>query len=314
MRIVVTGAAGFIGSWLSEALLEQGHDVVGIDCLTDYYSPQIKRRNIEIARRSDRYSFLEQDLLELDLVQVLNERDVVFHQAAQAGVRASWGTSFKVYTDNNILATQRLLEAAKTVNLKKFIYASSSSVYGNAEKIPACESDPLHPLSPYGVSKLAAENLCYLYYKNFGVPVVSLRYFTVFGPRQRPDMAFNKFIKALLRDEPLPIFGSGEQTRDFTYIDDAIQANLLAMERGKSGAVYNIGGGARISLNDAIALLEGIAGKKAMKDQSGPQKGDVLHTWADTSAAQKDLGFRPQFHVKEGLRREFEWLRGETAS
>jgi UDP-glucose 4-epimerase len=308
MRIVVTGAAGFIGSWLSEALLAREHEVVGIDCLTDYYPPEIKRRNLGASLESARFSFLEQDLLALDLRELLKECDVVFHQAAQAGVRASWGDSFKIYIDNNILATQRLLEAAKTAQLKKIVYASSSSVYGNAEKIPVAEGDPLHPLSPYGVTKLAAENLCHLYHKNFGLPVVSLRYFTVFGPRQRPDMAFHKFIKAILRNEPLPIFGNGEQTRDFTYIEDAVQANLLAMEKGQNGAVYNIGGGARISLNHAIAALEEITGKKAVRNQSGIQKGDVLHTWADTSLAQKELGFQPQFDFREGLKREFEGL------
>jgi UDP-glucose 4-epimerase len=308
MRIVVTGAAGFIGSWLSEALLAREHEVVGIDCLTDYYPPEIKRRNLGASLESARFSFLEQDLLALDLRELLKECDVVFHQAAQAGVRASWGDSFKIYIDNNILATQRLLEAAKSAKLKKIVFASSSSVYGNAEKIPVAEGDPLHPLSPYGVTKLAAENLCHLYHKNFGLPVVSLRYFTVFGPRQRPDMAFHKFIKAILRNEPLPIFGTGEQTRDFTYIEDAIQANLLAMEKGQNGAVYNIGGGARISLNHAIAALEEITGKKAVRNQSGIQKGDVLHTWADTALAQKELGFQPQFDFREGLKREFEWL------
>ena len=308
MRIVVTGAAGFIGSWLSEALLTEGHEVVGIDCLTDYYPPEIKRRNLAVSLQSERFSFLEQNLLEADLQGILQEADVVFHQAAQAGVRASWGGSFKIYSDNNILATQRLLEAAKDAKLEKILYASSSSVYGDARKIPVCEDDPLHPLSPYGVTKLAAESLCYLYHKNFGLPVVSLRYFTVFGPRQRPDMAFHKFIKAILRDEPLPVFGTGQQTRDFTYIEDAVHANLLAMEKGQEGVVYNIGGGARISLNQTIAALEEIAGKKAIRSESAVQKGDVLHTWADTSLAQEELGFKPQFDFREGLRREFEWL------
>jgi nucleoside-diphosphate-sugar epimerase len=308
MRIVVTGAAGFIGSSLSEKLLSLGHDVTGIDCLTDYYPPRMKRRNIEAACQNPRFKFLEQNLLEADLHGILRECDVVFHEAAQAGVRASWGQDFEIYTNNNVLATQRLLEAAKDFPIRRFVYASSSSVYGDATKIPVSEDDPTHPLSPYGVTKLAAENLCQLYHKNFGVPTVSLRYFTVYGPRQRPDMAFHRFIRAMLRDEPLPVFGSGEQTRDFTYIDDAVNANLLAMEKGSAGGIYNIGGGSRITLNHAIELLEKIAGKKARRNQSGREKGDVLHTWADTSRAQTELGFHPRYNVEKGLRKEFEWL------
>ncbi|RJP22476.1 MAG: NAD-dependent epimerase/dehydratase family protein [Candidatus Abyssobacteria bacterium SURF_5] len=308
MRIIVTGAAGFIGSSLSEALLARDHDVIGIDCLTDYYSPAVKRGNLNAALQSSRFTFLEENLLDIDLPKVLDGCDVVFHEAAQAGVRESWGTTFQLYSDYNVLATQRLLEAAKAVPIKKFIFASSSSVYGNAERIPVCESDPLRPLSPYGVTKLAGEHLCHLYFVNYGVPALSLRYFTVFGPRQRPDMAFHKFISALLRDEPLPLFGTGQQTRDFTYIDDAVSANLCAIEKGKPGAVYNIGGGARISLNEAIELLEEISGRKARRKQVGSQKGDVLHTWADTFLARKELGFQPRFNVVEGLEREFEWL------
>lgn len=308
MRILVTGAAGFIGSSLSERLLALGHEVAGIDCLTDYYSPDVKRRNIEAVLQHSRFTFFEQDLLDADLPGLLDGCDVVFHQAAQAGVRASWGRDFEIYTNNNVLATQRLLEAAKGLPIQRFVFASSSSVYGDARNIPVTEDEPVHPLSPYGVTKLAAENLCLLYHKNFGVPAVALRYFTVFGPRQRPDMAFHRFIKAMLRDEPIPVFGSGEQTRDFTFIDDAVNANVLAMEKGRNGSVYNIGGGSRISLNRAIELLERIVGKKAKRDQSSAQKGDVLHTWADTTRAQTELGFVPRHDVQEGLRQEFEWL------
>jgi UDP-glucose 4-epimerase len=282
--------------------------VVGIDCLTDYYPPQIKRRNIESAVQNPRFKFLQQNLLEADLSEVLGDCDVVFHQAAQAGVRASWGRDFDIYTNNNILATQRLLEAAKERSLKRFVYASSSSVYGDARKIPVSEDDPTNPVSPYGVSKLAAEHLCQLYHKNFGVPTIALRYFTVFGPRQRPDMAFHRFMKAMLRQEPIAVFGNGEQTRDFTFIDDAVNANVLAMEKGRNGSVYNIGGGSRVSLNRTIEILERVVGKKAKRDHSSSQKGDVLHTWADTSRAQSELGFLPRYDIEEGLKKEFEWL------
>jgi UDP-glucose 4-epimerase len=308
MRIVVTGTAGFIGSWLSEKLLALGHEVTGIDCLTDYYAPDIKRANIETALRSPRFTFLEQDLLEADLPAMLAGCDVIFHQAAQAGVRSSWGDDFAIYTHNNVLATQRLLEAAKSLSIQRFVFASSSSVYGNARRIPVSEADHTHPVSPYGVTKLAAENLCQLYHTNFGIPTVALRYFTVFGPRQRPDMAFHKFIKAMLCGEPISVFGSGEQTRDFTFIDDAVNANVLAMENGRSGSIYNIGGGSRISLNRAIELLEGILGTTAKRNQSAACKGDVLHTWADTELARNEIGFTPRHDTEEGLRKECEWL------
>ena len=308
MQIVVTGAAGFIGSSLSEKLLALGHEVSGIDCLTDYYPPEIKRQNIEEALKNPRFSLIERDILEVDLPKLLDGSEVIFHQAAQAGVRASWGQSFETYTNNNVLATQRLLEAAKELPIKRFVFASSSSIYGDAQNIPVTEKEPTRPISPYGVTKLAAENLCRLYYKNFGVPAVSLRYFTVFGPRQRPDMAFHRFIKAMFSDKPISVFGGGEQTRDFTFIEDIVAANILAMEKGSDGSVYNIGGGSRITLNDAIALLEGIIGKKAKRDETASKKGDVLHTWSDTTLAQTELGFNPQYDVEKGLRKEVEWL------
>ncbi len=310
MRALVTGAAGFIGSWLSEKLLAHGHHVIGIDCLSDYYSPAIKRKNIETCLRNPRFTFLEEDLLTLDLETVAGSCEVVFHQAAQAGVRASWGKSFEVYTNSNILATQRLLEAVKDLSLKRFVFASSSSVYGDAERIPVAEDDPVRPVSPYGVTKLAAENLCRLYCKNFGVPAVALRYFTVYGPRQRPDMAFHKFIRAMLRDEPFRVFGNGEQTRDFTYVADVVEANMLAVENGADGMVYNIGGGSRITLNRAIELLEKITGKKAKREHAVEQKGDVRHTWADTTRAASQLGFAPRYDTEQGLRKEVEWLAG----
>jgi UDP-glucose 4-epimerase len=309
MRILVTGAAGFIGSWLSERLLALEHEVRGIDCLTDYYSPDMKRRNLRRALQNDRFHFFEEDLLGANLAGLLDGCETVFHQAAQAGVRASWGRDFQIYTDNNVLATQRLLEAARESSIKRLVYASSSSVYGDAENMPVSEEEPPRPVSPYGVTKLAAEHLCLLYHKNFGVPTIALRYFTVYGPRQRPDMAFHKFIRAILDKEPIALFGDGEQTRDFTYIDDAVESNMLAMEHGKPGTVYNIGGGSRISVNRTIEILEEITGIKAIVNKTGPQKGDVLHTWANTTRAQKDLGFLPRHSIADGLRNEVEWLK-----
>jgi nucleoside-diphosphate-sugar epimerase len=308
MRILVTGAAGFIGSSISQALLQQGHDVVGIDCFIDYYPRAIKESNLKPLRDFDRFSFIEKNLSDIDLKPLLEGTTWVFHQAAQAGVRASWGDDFSIYTHNNILATQRLLEAAKGTGAK-IIYASSSSVYGETMKLPMQETDMPQPMSPYGVSKLAAEHLCVLYTKNFGVPTCSLRYFTVYGPKQRPDMAFHKFCRALLEKREIGIYGNGEQTRDFTFIADAVQANLAAAEKGVPGTVYNIGGGSRISVNAVLGLLENASGIQPLVRYTETQKGDVTHTYADTSRAQHDLNFHPNYDVQRGLAEEFEWVK-----
>jgi UDP-glucose 4-epimerase len=240
---------------------------------------------------------------------VLQDIEVVYHEAAQAGVRASWGANFKIYTENNVRATQRLLEAAKKARLEKFIYASSSSVYGDAESYPTHEEMKPMPVSPYGVTKLAAEHLCYLYYKNFGIPTVSLRYFTVYGPRQRPDMAFNKFIRAIFYGKDIPVFGDGEQTRDFTYIDDIIDANVAAMDLDRPGEVFNIGGGSRITVNDTIAIIERVCKKKAKKKYVEKQKGDVIHTAADISKAQELLHYAPKYDVEKGIANQVDWQR-----
>jgi UDP-glucose 4-epimerase len=282
--------------------------VVGIDCFTDYYPREIKERNIEKLRSSEGFTFIEANLLDVNLPEMLRGLDYIFHQAAQAGVRASWGTNFEVYTLNNVLTTQKLLEAAKEAPIKLFVYASSSSVYGDAETFPTPETANPKPISPYGVTKLAGEHLCYLYWKNFGVPFISLRYFTVYGPRQRPDMAFHRFIKAMLKGKEIIVYGDGKQTRDFTYIDDAVEANLLAMRSEAIGEVFNIGGGSRITINEAIRLLEGIMGKRARVRYVERQKGDVRHTAADITKARKILGYEPKVRIEEGLRREVEWL------
>lgn len=310
MHCLVTGCAGFIGSHLAERLVRAGHHVVGIDCFIDYYPRAIKESNLAWLKKQPNFHFIEGNLLDVELPALLAEQEWVFHQAAQAGVRSSWGEEFHIYTDNNILATQKLLEAAKGSRaLHKLIYASSSSVYGDAETYPTPETAHPQPISPYGVSKLAGEHLCYLYYRNFGVPAVSLRYFTVYGPRQRPDMAFHRFITALLQGRPITIYGNGEQTRDFTYISDAVEANLLAAERGTPGEVYNIGGGSRIALHAVIRILEEITQSKAQLRYQDWHKGDVRHTAADITKAHRELGYRPHVGIREGLVQEVMWLK-----
>src|SRR5262245_64919423 len=221
---LVTGVAGFIGSHLAERLLRDGVRVTGVDCFTDYYDPAIKRRNLERARSHPEFALVELDLGEADLA-ALPDVQVVYHQAAQPGVRASWGADFAIYTHHNVLATQRLLERYRGSSLERFVYASSSSVYGDAERYPTDEGLLPRPLSPYGVTKLAGEHLALLYARNFGMPVVALRYFTVYGPRQRPDMAFHRFCRALLTGQAITVYGDGRQSRDFTFVADAVEAN-----------------------------------------------------------------------------------------
>jgi nucleoside-diphosphate-sugar epimerase len=309
MKCLITGVAGFIGSSLSEELIRLGHQVVGIDCFLDYYPRIFKEDNLEALRKSNQFTFVEQSILTADLQELLRGVDVVFHLAAQAGVRASWGKDFEIYTENNIRGTQRMLEACKDISLKKFIYASSSSVYGDVESLPMKETDTLHPVSPYGVSKLAAEHLTYLYWKNFGIPVISLRYFTVFGPRQRPDMAFHKFLAAALMDKPIEMYGTGEQTRDFTYISDIVSAHILAAQSPAQGEVFNIGGGNRITLAAVIPIVEEVSGKKLTIISMPAQKGDARHTYADITKAGEILHFKPKVGVREGLERECAWIK-----
>jgi len=273
--------------------------VVGIDCFTPYYSREIKEKNIAGILKHKSFEFVEEDILAR---QESPQVDHVFHEAAQPGVRGSWGDKFEIYVQSNILATQKLLEFYKNEKLKKFIYASSSSIYGDAE-LPLKEGTTPKPVSPYGVTKLAGENLCYLYHKNYGMPVISLRYFTVYGPRQRPDMAIRKIISAILNGEEFAIFGDGNQTRDFTYIDDVTEANLLAARSEVQGKVFNIGGGSRISVNELIKLISNLLNKEAKITYVEAQKGDVKHTWADIELAKKELGWQPQIEIAEGLRR-----------
>jgi len=309
MKCIVTGAAGFVGSHLCDRLLADGRAVVGIDCFTDYYSRRLKEANVADARKHRGFTFIEDDLNRMDLTALIDEGDLVFHQAAQAGVRASWGRLFEVYTAMNISATQRLLEACRQRRPARVVYASSSSVYGDTDKMPEHEDDHPRPISPYGVTKLAAEHLCVLYWKAFGVPTVSLRYFTVYGPRQRPDMAFHRWCRAAQRGEELPLFGTGEQTRDFTFIADIVEANLVAAEADCVGAVMNLGGGNRASVREVFGLLEKIHGAPLRIRREENQKGDVRHTWADVERARRLIGFAPRVGLAEGLRAEYDWLK-----
>ena len=305
---LVTGAAGFIGSHLVERLLDQGTRVTGVDCFTDYYDLSLKRANLARARESDAFRLIEIDLASADL-SALPDVSVVFHQAAQPGVRASWGAEFATYVHHNVLATQRLLERYREARLERFVYASSSSVYGDAERYPTDEQQLPRPFSPYGVTKLAGEHLALLYARNFRMPVVALRYFTVYGPRQRPDMAFHRFCRALLRGEPITVYGDGEQSRDFTYIDDAIEANLRAWTRATPQAVYNVGGGSQVRVLEAIRLLEDVLMQKADVRFEARPPGDPLRTRADATRIESDLGFKPSTPIEQGLKAEADWAR-----
>jgi nucleoside-diphosphate-sugar epimerase len=310
-RILVTGAAGFIGSHLSERLLERGESVLGIDCFTDAYDPDLKRRNLTGLRGHSGFELLETDLRTCELEPILDRVDAVFHQAAQAGVRSSWGSSFTEYSTINIEATQRLLQACRgrERRLRRFVYASSSSVYGDAPRYPTSELDPTLPISPYGVTKLAGELLVRLYAVHYGLPATSLRYFTVYGPRQRPDMGFHRFLKAIHQEEEVPIYGDGEQTRDFTFVADAVDANLAALAHGgEPGEVYNIGGEERVSVNGVLQILGEITGRRVRISRLPASAGDARHTGADTARARQALGYRPGVRLREGLTEMNAWM------
>ena len=308
MKALVTGAAGFIGSHLSSALLDRGTDVVGLDCFTDYYARSIKEANLDVNRRRDGFQFVDARIQDADLAALLNGVSHVFHLAAQAGVRKSWGRDFRIYTDNNVDATQRLLEACVHRRIERFVYASSSSVYGDNAPIPMREDALPQPVSPYGVTKLAAEQLCYLYFVNHGVPATSVRYFTVYGPRQRPDMAFHRFFKAALSGDPIVLYGDGEQTRDFTFVGDAVAATIAAGDVGVPGRAYNIGGGSHVTVNHVLAIVERLVGRPLQVRREPVQKGDMRDTYADTSLAHADLGFVPEVSLEQGLESEYRWL------
>jgi len=308
VKALVTGAAGFIGSHLSERLVDAGVAVTGIDCFTDFYPRAIKERNLERLRQSPRFSFIERSLAEADLPAIVDDVTHVFHLAAQAGVRSSWGREFHIYSVNNVEATQVLLEACVGRPIERFVYASSSSVYGDEVPLPMREDARPQPISPYGVTKLAAEQLCYLYHVSHSVPTVSLRYFTVYGPRQRPDMGFSRFFAALAQDRPVSLFGDGRQTRDFTFVADAVSATVAASTRGVPGGVYNIGGGSRVQLLDVFELIRQVTGRPLRIERFEAQRGDMRDTYADTSRARADLGFAPSVTLEEGLRAQYEWI------
>jgi len=311
VKALVTGAAGFIGSTLCDRLIADGVDVLGLDCFTDFYARTVKERNLSGLKESPCFRFVESTIRDADLPGLLRDRTHIFHLAAQAGVRTSWGRDFSIYTVNNIEATQLLLEAARSVpSLERLVYASSSSVYGDSVAIPMRENALPQPVSPYGVTKLAAEQLCHLYHANYQVPAVALRYFTVYGPRQRPDMSFHKFLRATIRTEPIRLYGDCEQTRDFTYVHDAVNATVAAATRGVPGRVYNVGGGSRVSMNHVVEMIARVADKQPIVEVDPAQPGDMRHTYADTSQARADLGFQPQISLEEGLRAEYQWLAG----
>ena len=301
MHYLITGVAGFIGMHIAEWLLKEKHRVTGIDCYLESYPREVKEDRINNLLQYNQFTFIQGSIVETDLRPLCEEVDYIFHKAAQAGIRFNWGNTYEIYNTNNILGTQRLLEATIGTSVKKLVYASSSSIYGDVKELPIRETVTPQPVSCYGVSKLAAEHMCYLYWKNFQVPTNSLRYFTVFGPRPRPDMCICIFSRAIFAGEEIKIFGDGEQSRGFTFISDVVNANLKAAESDHVGEVMNISGGGRITINALIKKLENIIGKKANLRYEAFAKGDVMHTQADISKAEKLIGYKPEKDFDEGL-------------
>jgi nucleoside-diphosphate-sugar epimerase len=304
MRALVTGVAGFIGSHLAERLVNSGASVLGVDSFTTYYDPELKRANVAGLAGLDAFTLVEGDLRDMDLGDTLAGVDVVYHLAAQPGVRRSWGREFEIYLNENLLALQLLLEAVRSAQISRLVFASSSSIYGDAERFPTPEAASPRPVSPYGVTKLAGEHLCHLYFSRFGVPIVMLRYFTVYGPRQRPDMAFSRFIEAAARDQEIEVFGDGEQSRDFTYVEDAVGATMAAASKGRPGAVYNVAGGSQATVGEVIERLEDLLGRGVRVRHLPPVPGDARHTSADIASARRDLGYAPSVRLEDGLARQ----------
>ncbi|MCY7298579.1 MAG: NAD-dependent epimerase/dehydratase family protein [Ilumatobacteraceae bacterium] len=308
MRAVVTGAAGFIGSTLAARLLDDGWSVRGIDSFTDYYDPAAKRRNVAPLLTRAGFELVEGDLAVIPAVPLIDGADVLFHQAAQPGVRSSWADGFAIYDEANIRVTQRLLEAARQTALQRLVFASSSSVYGNPTRVPTLETEPLHPFSPYGVTKLAGEHLCRAYADNFDLPVTILRYFTVYGPQQRPDMATYRLIEAARRGTPFPLYGDGSQVRDFTYVDDIAAANVLAGQASLThGEVLNVAGGSSTRLRDLVEMVGAAVGAEVDIDWQAAQAGDVQQTGGDVRKAAEMLGWAPRVSLAAGIERQVEW-------
>jgi nucleoside-diphosphate-sugar epimerase len=306
--VLITGAAGFIGSHLTERCLALGWHVIAVDSFTEYYHASIKRANLAGSAQNPNCTVVAGDLLDLELGELLEGVTIAFHLAAQPGVRASW-EAFDLYARLNVNATHRLLHAARNVPLERFVIASSSSIYGDAATMPTREDAICQPVSPYGITKVAAEHLAQVYWRNFAVPTVALRYFTVYGPRQRPDMALNRFITHALTGRPIEVFGDGTQTRDFTFVTDAVTGTIAAGQRGKSGSVYNIGGGSRRSVNSVLDTLGGLLGCHVERRYLGHQPGDARDTSADISRAQGELGFEPSLDFGAGLKAQLDWQR-----
>jgi len=309
MRALVTGVAGFLGSTLAEALRLQGFEVRGVDSFTANYDPGRKRANLERLLRDPRFQLVEVDLRVSPLEPLLEGVSHVVHLAALPGVRPSWGKSFRAYAEHNILVTQRLLDAVREGTLGRIVVASSSSIYGSPTRLPTPEEEPTRPISPYGVTKLATEALVHAYRHERGLPAVALRYFTVYGPRQRPDMGFHRFFEAARRGIPVTVYGDGRQTRDFTYVDDAISATMASLTRPVPEFAYNVGGGHRVTLNAVLDAMERLVGRAIERKHIEPQPGDPRDTASDTRLARRDLGYEPSTSIEEGLKRQWEWQR-----
>lgn len=318
MRALVTGVAGFVGSHLAEALLVRGDSVVGVDCFTPYYERSVKEANLATLRRDPRFTLVDADLRDARLEPVIDGVDVVFHLAAQAGVRHSWSDGFGDYVSHNVLATQRLLDAVHRVAPAapgrsgpiRVVFASSSSVYGNQPRYPVHEDDLPRPYSPYGVTKLAAEHLCGLYTENWGVPTISLRYFTVYGPRQRPDMSIYRLCEAALTGTPFPRFGDGRQVREFTYVEDVVAASVAAVDAEvPAGASVNVAGGGEITLSELISLVGAVAGCDVRVEEHPAQPGDAFRNGGATDRARALLGWKPRTSLRDGIAAQLAWHR-----